>query len=215
MAEQEGIIKYTLAHQITPPPMLEQVAELIAWRKILYQLNLIGEDPHRYGGYGFGNLSRSLAPVGAPATQRTFIISGTQTGALADLGPEHFATVTECVPEGNRVVSRGPIQPSSEAMTHATLYALDAQVRAVMHVHSPHIWRAAERLGLPATPANVPYGTVAMAEAVRDLLSRSDTRRLHLLVMGGHEDGVVVFGKSLTQSGTALLTALAEAYRAI
>lgn len=215
MAEQEGIIKYVLSHRPAAALLLPQVDELIAWRKILYQLNLIGADPARYGGYGFGNLSRRIAPADASAIPRSFIISGTQTGALADLGPEHFATVTECVPERNQVVSLGPIQPSSEAMTHATLYALDDQVWAVMHVHSFHIWRAAKRLGLPATPATVPYGTVAMTEAVRTIMARPDPGNLHLFVMGGHEDGVVSYGKSMAQAGTALLAVLAGAYRVI
>ena len=68
------------------------------------------------------------------------------------------------------------------------LYALDARIGCVLHVHSPEIWRAAGRLGLPTTPAGAVYGTPAMAEAVARLYRDG---RLHsgLFVMAGHEDG--------------------------
>ena len=53
------------------------------WRALLYQHKLIGQDPMRYGGYGYGNLSVRLAPYDAPPALRAFIISGSQTGELS------------------------------------------------------------------------------------------------------------------------------------
>ena len=211
MTEQEGVIKYHLSHQPEAPVAPEAVADLIAWRRILHRLDLIGEDPNRYGGFGFGNLSVRLPATGG--ARYPFLISGTQTGALPELGPEHFATVIDWIPHENRILSKGPIQPSSEAMTHAGIYALDQRTRAVIHVHSPHIWQAARWLGLPQTPADADYGSPTMAQAVRDLLAQRENRRRRVFVMLGHEDGVVAFGPSLSQAGCALLTALAEAYR--
>lgn len=211
MTEQEGVIKYRLSHQPEAPVVPAAVAELIAWRRILYRLDLIGEDPKRYGGFGFGNLSVRLPSAGS--AQYPFLISGTQTGALTELTPEHFATVIDWLPYENRILSRGPIQPSSEAMTHAGIYALDQRTRAVIHVHSPHIWQASRWLGLPQTSADADYGSPAMAQAVRDLLALRENRRRRVFVMLGHEDGVVAFGPSLSQAGCALLSVLAEAYR--
>jgi len=212
MTSQEGVIKFQLSHFFAPPLPLGQLDELIAWRRILYQLQLVGEDPLRYDGYGFGNISRRIPPFDAPAS-RPFIITGTQTGSSPELGPEHFTTVTECLPEQNRVTSTGPIKPSSEAMTHATLYQLDLGLRVVMHVHSPHIWRSAVQLQLPATTATAAYGTTAMVDAVRELMTQPLTRELGLFVMGGHEDGVVSFGRTADQAGFALIGVLASAYR--
>ncbi len=211
MTEQEGVIKYRLSHQAEGPAASEAVAELIAWRRILHRLDLIGEDPNRYGGFGFGNLSVRLPP--SCGARYPFLISGTQTGALTELGPEHFAVVTDWIPHENRILSKGPIQPSSEAMTHAGIYALDQRTRAVIHVHSPHIWQAARWLALPQTPADADYGSPAMAQAVRELLAQRENRRRRVFVMLGHEDGVVAFGPSLSHAGCALLSVLAEAYR--
>ena len=73
--------------------------EINAWRKILYMTQLIGQDPARYGGFGYGNISQRLAPFDAAERQRRFVISGTQTGELADLTEEHYATVLECHPD--------------------------------------------------------------------------------------------------------------------
>ena len=143
MSEQEGVIKFQLEHVPATPLPLDQLRELIAWRRVLFQLQLIGEDPLRYDGFGFGNISRLLPPY----STGSFAITGTQTGSLAELLPEHFSLVTACDPARNRVVSTGPVKPSSEAMTHAVLYRIDADLRCVMHVHSPHIWRRAAVLG--------------------------------------------------------------------
>jgi len=211
MTEQEGVIKYRLSHQTEAPVALAAVADLIAWRRILHRLDLIGEDPLRYGGFGFGNLSVRLPS--ASSTLYPFLISGTQTGALTELGPEHFAVVTDWIAPESRIFSKGPIPPSSEAMTHAGIYALDQRTRSVIHVHSPHIWQAARWLGLPQTPADAGYGTPAMAQAVRELLTLRENRRRRVFVMLGHEDGVVAFGPSLSHAGCALLSVLAEAYR--
>jgi hypothetical protein len=212
MTNHEGVIKFQLSHLVAPPLPSNQLGELIAWRRILYQLQLIGEDPLRYEGYGFGNISQRIPPFDA-ISSRPFIITGTQTGGFQDLGPEHFTSVTECFPEQNRVSSTGPIKPSSEAMTHATLYEVDSELQVVMHVHSPSIWRAAAQLGLPVTTATAVYGTTAMADAVREVMTQPLTRALGLFVMGGHEDGVVSFARTADQAGVALVSVLARAYQ--
>jgi hypothetical protein len=214
MVDQEGVIKFKLSHSFSSPLPLDQLGELIAWRRILYQLQLIGEDPFRYEGYGFGNISQRIPPFDS-CSSRPFIITGTQTGSCPQLGPDHFTTVTECFSAQNRVTSTGPIKPSSEAMTHATLYEIDSELRVVMHVHSPHIRRSATQLGLPVTTATATCGTAAMTAAVRELMTQPLTRKLGVFVMGGHEDGVVSFGRTADQAGTALLCTLAKAYQSI
>jgi len=213
MNNREGVIRFQLLHTSGPAPGRKQVAQLIAWRKIFYQLQLIGADPARYEGLGFGNISRRLPSSASNPGRRAFLISGTQTGYLPDLAPEHFTLVTDCVPELNRVLSVGPIKPSSEAMTHASFYAVDPQLRFVIHAHSPHIWRNAERLKLPRTAASAECGTVAMSAEVRNLMNDTLVAKRHCFVMGGHQDGVIAFGRTMQQAGTALIKILSEAYQ--
>jgi ribulose-5-phosphate 4-epimerase/fuculose-1-phosphate aldolase len=213
MTKQEGVIKFQLDFTPAPPLPASDLALINHWRAILYQHKLIGQDPARYGGYGYGNLSMRLAPYDAPPTLAGFVISGSQTGDLAELGPEHYACVTTCYPAENRIVASGPIRPSSESLTHGATYGLDSAIRAVFHAHSPEIWLNAAALAIPVTDAHVPYGTPAMAAEVERLYAATDLAQRRIFSMGGHEDGIVAFGESAEEAGEILLAALAAAQR--
>jgi ribulose-5-phosphate 4-epimerase/fuculose-1-phosphate aldolase len=146
----------------------------------------------------------------ASPTRRGFVITGTQTGGVIDAQPEHYVTVKECYPARNLVVAEGPVRPSSESMTHGAIYAQDSRIRWVMHGHSPHIWRNAAALSIPITDATVPYGTPEMSAEVARLFRATDVRRQRVFSMGGHDDGVVSFGRTAEEAGAALLNSLAK-----
>lgn len=210
MTEQEGVIKYRLDHHWASPPKAALIRSLNAWRQLLGELGLIGQDPARYGGLGFGNLSRRLEnPQGndAPA----FLISGTQTGHLTRLGPEHYAQVRECDTKHNRILADGPIHPSSESLTHGALYAVAPELAYVFHTHCPAIWQHTRALGIELTAPDVPYGTPEMAAEVQRLFATTDVRRRGAFAMGGHEDGVISFGDSAEAAGCAMVSLLARA----
>lgn len=209
----EGVIKFQLDYSPADPLPDEAIAEINAWRKVLFLLRLTGRDPERYDGLGYGNISCRVAPFSAPAKKRPFLISGTQTGGLPMLGAEHYATVLACDTERNRVVAEGPVRPSSEALTHGALYQVDSSLRCVMHAHSPEIWRHAGRLGIPATRKDAAYGTPEMAAEVRRLLADDAVRQGAIFAMAGHEDGLVAFGANAETAGTVLLRHLARAFQ--
>ncbi|MCB0163178.1 MAG: class II aldolase/adducin family protein [Anaerolineae bacterium] len=206
MTNTEGVIKYHLDYTPAPPLPAEQVREINAWRKILYLLQLIGQDPERYGGYGFGNISRRLDGP-------RFVISGTQTGHLPELTAAQYATVLECDPVQNRLVGEGPVHPSAESLTHGTVYALDAGVQWVMHAHSPHIWQHAEAMDIPLTAADVPYGSPELAAEVEGLFRETEVVALGIFAMAGHEDGIVTFGRTAEAAGAVMLTYLSRAFQ--
>lgn len=208
---REGVIKFDLDFTEAPPLPAEALRELNAWRRILFLLGLTGRDPARYEGLGYGNVSMRLPPFVAPPHRRGFVVSGTQTGGMAELGPQHYTLVREFDPEANRVVAAGPIRPSSEALTHAALYALDEALRCVLHVHSPELWRHAAVLDIAATSPQAAYGTPAMAAEVARLYADPAVRSEGILAMGGHEDGLVAFGASAEEAGTVLVRRLARA----
>ena len=204
MAE-EGIVKFRAEHRLARldlAPFEAEVEALLDWRQRLYEAGLVGRDPARYEGAGYGNLSVRLEG-------EVFLVTGSQTGGVARLGPEHLCRVDRAFPEENRVESTGPVLPSSESMTHAAVYAARPEIRYVFHAHSPELFQAAPDLGLPGTPATVPYGTPEMSQAVYDLLAR--TPDLRLFVMYGHEDGVVSLAESAAEAGEALRSALTRA----
>lgn len=206
----EGIVKFQVRFTQAPALPAEQLAELNAWRRILIWLELIGQTPDRYEGYGFGNISRRIEPFAAPPTRRGFVITGTQTGGVIDAQPDHYVSVNECYPTRNLVVAEGPVRPSSESMTHGAIYAQDSRIRWVMHGHSPHIWRNAAAMGIPITDATVPYGTPEMSAEVARLFRATDVRRQRVFSMGGHDDGIVSFGRTAEEASAALLNALAK-----
>lgn len=206
MTASEGVIQFTLDHTAGPPLAAALLPDLMAWRRILHRLDLIGQDPARYGGYGFGNISRRHPEAG-----KGFIVSGSQTGHIADLDGSHWAVVTDWDVAGNRATAHGPTPPSSESLAHAALYDGRPAIGAVIHVHAPHIWRRGLDSGFPATPPEAAHGTVAMAEALAALLKRAEAAS-GIFIMAGHEDGVIGFGEDLAGAGLAIVDALAAAW---
>ena len=57
---------------------------------------------------------------------------------------------------------------------------------------------------LPTTAASVPYGTPAMAYEMRRLLNHADLMQTRILIMAGHEEGVLVFGPTLEAAAQVL-----------
>lgn len=202
VAPDEGVVKYQL--DFTPGPTLPEsdLAALISWQRILRSLELTGRDPGRYGGYAYGNLSLRTAAG--------FIITGTQRSDLVPAA-EHYCLVTGWDPAANRVIAEGPVEPSSECMTHAALYDADPAIGAVVHAHSPEIWQHHRELGMPMTDERVSYGTPEMAAEVARVYRENAMPAAGAIAMGGHLDGVLAFGQGIDQAGGAMVTLLARA----
>lgn len=206
MHAREGVIKFALDFRAGPAPAPEMLAELEAWRRVFRRLGLLGQDPRRYDGLGFGNLSRR---AGTGRATDAFIISGTQTGHLERLAAEQYVTVLNCDPAQNRVTASGPVRPSSEALSHGILYQADPRIDWVMHLHSPEIFAARQELHLPVTDPAAAYGSPQMAAEIARL--RAFAGWPGLLVMGGHEDGILAFGAQAEETGTLVVKTLAAA----
>lgn len=197
----EGVIKFNLEHSDAPAPPVEETAALRAWFPILRQTGLVGQEPDRYLGFAYGNISRRSA--------QGFVISCTQTSGKDALLADDFSLVTGFDISTNRLQSKGPCAPSSEALTHGAVYRAISQAGAVFHAHSSVIWKHTQPLGLPQTDPAIEYGTPDMAQAIAGLLEENpDTR---LFSMGGHEDGIVAWGETPEQAGTLLTRYLARA----
>jgi L-ribulose-5-phosphate 4-epimerase len=127
-----------------------------------------------------------------------------------------FAVVTSWDVRRNRVTSTGPAAPSSESMTHGAVYDVSPTIRAVLHVHSPEIHRAAlatrggRGTSLPLTADGIDYGTPAMALEVARLWRTTSLPDGRVFVMTAHEDGVVAFGATVDEAGAALLRVFAR-----
>ena len=87
----------------------------------------------------------------------------------------------------------------------AAIYALDAGIGAVVHVHSRALWQHYRDGGLPMTDASVAYGTPQMAREFSRLYDETDFARLGVAVMAGHEDGLISFGPTLETATQRIL----------
>jgi ribulose-5-phosphate 4-epimerase/fuculose-1-phosphate aldolase len=209
----EGVIKFQARHESAALGELARsgVEAWRGWRALLFDLGLLGQDPARYGGLAYGNLSQRLPPWSGQEGRRPFVISGAQTSGLARVGLDAFCVVRRFNLDGNWVESRGPMLPSSESMTHGALYDLSNRIRAVVHGHHPLIFKWADALRLPCTAPDVAYGTPEMARSVRRLRNQGDLMEKRIFVMKGHEDGVVAFGHNADEAASRLLMVLAQA----
>lgn len=191
---REGVIKFKCNWTKTEPIDSPVIDELIYWRQVLYEKGFVGVDRK---GIGYGNLS-------SRTVNSEFIITGSGTGGIAQIGKQHFALVTSFNMHRNSVDSAGPVIASSESMTHAVLYLCDPGIGSVIHIHNLNLWRALLRR-VPKTGKQAEYGTPEMAKEVIKLYSQTDLKNHGVLVMAGHEEGIVSFGPNVASAAKLLL----------
>lgn len=191
---KEGYIKFNCEWNQTDiqiSPLLFQKLEEA--RTKLYQLELIGMYPD---GIGYGNISTRI-------DSSTFLITGSATGQFEQLKPENYALVTGYNFAENSVYCTGQTKASAESLTHAAVYEVLPDVKAVVHVHCLWLW---EKLlnNYPSTPTEVEYGTPEMAKAIQQQLTRMNLNE-KLIVMGGHREGILTFGGTLEEATSEIL----------
>ncbi len=167
----------------------ELMHEIVRYRNLCFQRKYIGitED------VGYGNISIRYKQ------SNQFIISGTQTGGLKRLSARHFTLVTQVDFKKNSLTCKGPVKASAESLTHAMFYLLDVNIRSVIHIHHRAMWEQL-KYKIPTTSETTPYGTIAMCKEVERLYRSSDLKEKKLLVMAGHQDGIISFGKNLEEA---------------
>jgi len=168
------------------------------WRNELWENELIGCYPD---GIGYGNISVRL-----PGSDQ-FYISGTATGSIPELSRLHYALVEKCDPASNSLWCKGLIKASAESMSHSAIYVASPAVGAVVHVHNRRLWEKFRNV-LPTTDQKIEYGTPEMSEAISRIMLLPETLNQKIFVMGGHEEGLVSFGKTVEEASLIMLELL-------
>ena len=176
-------------------PPFGPLAELNAYRRKLLQLRLIGVDAT---GIGFGNLSIR------DGTTNNFYITGSATGGKPELTAADCARVVAYDFEKNWLRYAGSAIPSSESLTHAAIYASDSKAGSVIHCHDSTLWTALVNHA-PTSSKAAAYGTPEMASEVGRLFKITDMQSRKILVMAGHEGGIIAFGKDLEEAFAVLM----------
>ncbi|MBT4290466.1 MAG: class II aldolase/adducin family protein [Deltaproteobacteria bacterium] len=191
----EGYVKFQSQLNENYPPSDWDLNEAFLWRDKLYRLKYIGAYEN---GIGYGNIS-----IRSRFTKE-FIISGTATGNVATLLSDHFTRVSSYNLKKNQVVCSGKVHASSESMTHAAVYDCDPTIKAVIHIHSKKFWQIL-KYQLPTSDPSAKYGTPEMAKEIIRLYNHSAFKKIGVMVMGGHEEGILSFGSTLDEAGKRLL----------
>jgi L-ribulose-5-phosphate 4-epimerase len=188
-------IKFTCEQAATEITRFGALAELNAYRRKLLHLRVIGVHAN---GIGFGNLS-----IRDSAT-KNFYITGSATGRKPELTRADCARVVAYDFEKNWLRYEGSAIPSSESLTHAAVYKSDPKAGAVIHCHDSQLWAALLNKA-PTSSKAVDYGTPEMACEVTRLFKVTDVQSTKILVMAGHEGGIVAFGKDLEEAFAVLM----------
>ena len=190
----DGVIKYSIEHQNTNTPLFSGYEQLEALRTRLFTLGLIGEKD----GIGYGNIS--MRHEGS----KSFFITATQTGRKHTLSHEYYTYISDYDFSTFKVISQGSHKPSSEALSHAMIYAIDDCITTVIHIHSLALWEFMKNKNYLATTAE--YGTAEMAEEIAGLYDNLDPMKNNTFVMKGHDEGIMTFGRSVEEAELVLYT---------
>jgi L-ribulose-5-phosphate 4-epimerase len=182
----EGYIKFNCHWEKMSLDKTALIEELILCRQELYSRKLIGKLEN---GIGYGNLS-----IRIPGTDN-FIITGSATGNEPIINENHISLVTSFDIKNNHIECCGMVKASSESLTHAAVYSSPFNINAVVHTHHKSIWQKYIDK-LPTTAENASYGTPEMAAEILKIIMKPG-RKDSIIIMGGHEDGIITFGKNL------------------
>lgn len=191
----EGYIKFQCNWEQKEIRIPEELFRTLEWsRSQLFELGLIGMYPD---GIGFGNIS-------VRTEGNSFFITGSATGQFDKLNQSHYSLVTEYHFAGNSISCKGLTKASAESLTHAAIYKALPEIGAVVHVHCLWLW---EKLlnNYPTTSGEIEYGTPEMALAVQSLAAELGMSDEKIIIMGGHREGILTFGKNLEEATTQII----------
>jgi ribulose-5-phosphate 4-epimerase/fuculose-1-phosphate aldolase len=179
----EGIIKFKAKWNNLNSILKSEFEYIDPWRKLCYDKQYIGvgED-----GIGYGNISFRIGD------SNKFIISGSATGNISSLKIEHYSKVIDFDIEQNSLFCEGLTIASSESLSHAAIYQSNNYAKCVIHIHNNTLWKRNIEI-ISTTDSTIEYGSVEMAKAISNL-SKGNERGT--IIMGGHKDGIIVFGDS-------------------
>lgn len=178
----------------------EEFSYIDSWRNRLFGLNLIGSYSN---GVGFGNISTRYRETD------NFLISGSATGHLSNLSKQHYSLVKDYKIVDNHLSCIGRVKASSESLSHASIYESSTKIKAVIHIHNQKLYKKLKNKEI-TTSENVEYGTPFMAFEIKNILTSRNLNSQGIIVMGGHEDGLISFGTNLDIAGQLILEKFEE-----
>ena len=169
-------------------PKDPRIEELKYWGKVFYDKNLA---PLVEGGAA-GNLSFRMM-----GNEDKFVItaSGIDLGNLKD---DCFTMIISCDFNKKEIYAEGVKTPSSESMLHWAIYQERKNVNVIFHGHCEEIMRYLDKLKIPETKKEEPYGTIELVQSILDILDDHN-----FLIRKNH--GFISLGKTMQEVGELTL----------
>jgi hypothetical protein len=182
----EGIIKYKVDWDNSYNITEYEFAQINPFRDNAYMANYIGIGDD---GIGFGNISNRIEGG------YEFVISGSATGGKSTLSINDYSKVIDFNISKNYIKCIGGTIASSESLSHAAIYSANKNVGAIMHLHNSYLYHKYLHI-LPTTSPDAEYGTTKMANSILDLVTNKGVTE-GVIIMAGHENGIIVYSMSL------------------
>jgi hypothetical protein len=194
----EGYIKFNCLFNEETSSLSDRNYYLLnKWRNKLFKLGLIGCYRENIG---YGNISIRSEAAG-------FIITGSATGCKKKLTKDDYVLVDDYDFTNNEIHCSGKIRASAESLTHAAVYEANPDTMAVIHIHNLDLWEKYKGI-MPTSPVTAEYGTPEIALAIKNLCLNHKTRDNGVIIMGGHREGIIVFGNDPDAAGNKVLEML-------
>lgn len=195
-----GTIKFKCNLKLSPELEEKLYIDIEKWRAIFFKMSLIGE--YSTKKISFGNISKRLSG------SNEFIITGAQTGQFPNLTGAQYTKVVKCDLKKLSLDAIGPTAPSAESVTHYSIYEKCTQVNAIFHVHHTELWSFLNKNQCDSIAKDVKHGTQEMGLACGDCIG---TKSKGIMVLEGHQDGIISFGETIEDAGKIILETLKEA----
>lgn len=197
----EGVVKFNCYWKQSGPVITDEPFSILNyWREVLFNMDLIGAYEN---GVGFGNMSMR------DSNSKKFFITGSATGEIPVLEPEHYVYVEGYNFEDNAVMCSGSLKASSESLTHAAIYKADPDTHAIIHVHNLDQWERLMNV-VPTTLPELEYGSAELAKDIFRLFKETDVIEKRIIVMAGDNAGLITFGHDMDEAINVLMSYIGE-----
>ena len=194
VSAEEYSLKYTKTNELAK----KECKKIEKVRSRLYSLGLIGS---HNDGISFGNISLRYKK------KNSFLITAAHTGEFPRLSPSYYSLVKRVNFKKFTSYAIGPSKPSIEAITHASIYTIDSNINAVIHVHNEKLWRYMLENDYLSTN-DITYETPEILENIKSLYKNIDPFLNNAFVIKGHYEGIITFGKTLGEAEKSLYSIL-------
>lgn len=174
--------------------------DLEKWRILFYKMGIVGRYPT--SEVNFGSLSRRVK-----TDDEAFIINGSSTGDLANLGGSHYTKIIKCDLKKASIQATGPISPCLETYIHHAVYKSNPHINYIFHIHQEKLWSYLETSGSPVTNCSIKNSSKELTDSIQ--ISVKD-KQTGIMRLENESLGMMAYGRSAEEVGKFVLEILKQ-----